>query len=126
TTPGGRALKFYSSVRLDVRKSEAIKNGTDIVGNKVNVKVVKNKVAPPFKVAVVEIMYGEGISYVAEILDLAVDFDIINKAGAWFSYNGEKIGQGKEAAKAFLKANEALAEEIATQVLTKLNENKQK
>ncbi len=95
TTPGGRALKFYASVRLDIRKSEAIKNGTEIVGNKVNVKVVKNKVAPPFKTAVVEIMYGQGISYVAELLDLAVDYDIIQKSGAWFSYNGRKDRSGK-------------------------------
>ena len=100
TTPGGRALKFYSSVRLDVRKGEAIKNGTEIVGNKVTVKVVKNKVAPPFKVASVEIMYGEGISHVGELVNLAVDYDIIDKAGAWFSYKGEKIGQGREACKA--------------------------
>lgn len=122
TTPGGRALKFYSSVRLDVRRSEAIKQGTDIVGNKVNVKVVKNKVAPPFKVAAIEIMYGEGISYVSEILDLCVDYEIINKAGAWFSYNGEKVGQGKEAAKTFLKANPALTEELAAKLKEKMHE----
>ncbi|MGL5978036.1 MAG: recombinase RecA [Erysipelotrichaceae bacterium] len=122
TTPGGRALKFYSSVRLDVRRSEAIKIGTDIVGNKVNVKVVKNKVAPPFKIAAIEIMYGEGVSYVAEILDLCVDHDIINKAGAWFSYNGEKVGQGKEAAKAFLKANPQLVEELAVKLKAKMSE----
>lgn len=120
TTPGGRALKFYSSIRLDIRKSEAIKNGTDIVGNKVNVKVVKNKVAPPFKIATVEIMYGEGISYIAEIIDLGVDFEIIQKSGAWFSYKDEKIGQGREAVKAFLKANPQICEEIAVQVKAKL------
>ena len=91
-----RALKFYASVRLDIRRSEAIKNGTEIIGNKVNVKVVKNKVAPPFKTASIEIMYGEGISYVAELLDLCVDHEIIRKSGAWFSYQGEKIGQGKK------------------------------
>ena len=105
TTPGGRALKFYSSVRVDIRKADAIKNGTDIVGNKVKVKIVKNKVAPPFKSAVLEIMYGEGISYISELLDLCVDANIVKKAGAWFSYEGEKIGQGKEAAKAYIKAN---------------------
>ena len=119
TTPGGRALKFYSSVRLDIRRSEAIKNGTDIIGNKVNVKVVKNKVAPPFKVAQIEIMYGEGISYVAELLDLCVDHDIVMKSGAWFSYNGEKIGQGKEAAKIFIKSNPALMEELGAKLREK-------
>lgn len=119
TTPGGRALKFYSSVRLDIRRSEAIKNGTDIIGNKVNVKVVKNKVAPPFKVAQIEIMYGEGISYVAELLDLCVDHDIVMKSGAWFSYNGEKIGQGKEAAKTFIKSNPALMEELGAKLREK-------
>ena len=116
TTPGGRALKFYSSVRLDVRKGEAIKNGTEIVGNKVTVKVVKNKVAPPFKVASVEIMYGEGISHVGELVNLAVDYDIIDKAGAWFSYKGEKIGQGKENVKLVLKNNKALYDEISKKV----------
>ncbi len=121
TTPGGRALKFYASVRLDIRRSEAIKNGTEIIGNKVNVKVVKNKVAPPFKTAAIEIMYGEGISYVAELLDLCVDHDIVKKSGAWFSYNGEKIGQGKEAAKAFLKAHPALMEELAALLKEKMN-----
>lgn len=113
TTPGGRALKFYSSVRLDIRRSEAIKNGTDIIGNKVNVKVVKNKVAPPFKVAAIEIMYGEGISYVAEVLDLCVDHEIIQKSGAWFSYKGDKIGQGKEAAKQYLKDHKDVLEEVS-------------
>lgn len=120
TTPGGRALKFYSSIRLDVRKSEAIKNGTDIIGNKVNVKVVKNKVAPPFKVAPIEILYGEGISHIGEIIQLGVDLDIINKSGAWFSYNGEKIGQGKESVRAFLMANPLLDEEISKKIKDKL------
>ena len=120
TTPGGRALKFYSSVRLDVRKGEAIKNGTEIVGNKVTVKVVKNKVAPPFKVASVEIMYGEGISHVGELVNLAVDYDIIDKAGAWFSYKGEKIGQGIEACKAYLTAHPEVDEEITSLVKEKL------
>ena len=120
TTPGGRALKFYSSVRLDVRKGEAIKNGTERVGNKVTVKVVKNKGAPPFKVASVEIMYGEGISHVGELVNLAVDYDIIDKAGAWFSYKGEKIGQGREACKAYLTAHPEVDEEITSLVKEKL------
>lgn len=121
TTPGGRALKFYASVRLDIRRSEAIKNGTEIIGNKVNVKIVKNKVAPPFKSASIEIMYGEGISYVAELLDLCVDHEIVKKSGAWFSYNGEKIGQGKEAAKNFIKSNPALMEELSAKLKEKMN-----
>lgn len=121
TTPGGRALKFYSSVRLDIRRSEAIKNGSDIIGNKVNVKVVKNKVAPPFKVAAIEIMYGEGISYVAEVLDLCVDYEIIQKSGAWFSYNGGKIGQGKEAAKQYLKDHKDVLEEVAKLLKEKMH-----
>ncbi len=112
TTPGGRALKFYSSVRLDVRKGEAIKIGTEIIGNKVNVKVVKNKVAPPFKVASIEIMYGEGISYLGEILDMSVDYNLIQKSGSWFSFNGEKIGQGKESVKQFLKERPDLVKEL--------------
>ena len=121
TTPGGRALKFYASVRLDISRSEAIKNGTEIIGNKVNVKVVKNKVAPPFKTASIEIMYGEGISYVAELLDLCVDHEIIRKSGAWFSYQGEKIGQGKEAAKNHIKSDPALMEELARLLKEKMN-----
>ncbi len=102
TTPGGRALKFYSSVRLEIRRSEALKNGTDIIGNKANIKVVKNKVAPPFKVVSVDIIYGEGISKVGELVDLASDIDVINKSGAWYAYDGNKIGQGRENAKQFL------------------------
>ena len=121
TTPGGRALKFYSSVRLDIRKSEAIKNGSDIIGNKVNVKVVKNKVAPPFKVAAIEIMYGEGISFVGELVDLCVDYEVIQKSGAWFSYKGDKIGQGREAVKAYLKANKDVQDEIYGLLKEKLN-----
>lgn len=105
TTPGGRALKFYASVRIDIRKADVIKNGTDIVGNKVRVKVVKNKVAPPFKQATLEIIYGEGISYISELLDLCVEANIIRKAGAWFSYEGEKVGQGREAAKLYIQGN---------------------
>ena len=116
TTPGGRALKFYSTIRLDVRRGEQLKNGSEAVGNKTVVKVVKNKVAPPFKVAEVEIIYGEGISRMGELVDIAVEKGIVNKAGAWFSYNGEKIGQGRENVKAFLKANPSVYEEIFTKV----------
>lgn len=116
TTSGGRALKFYASIRIDVRKGEAIKNGSDIVGNKVTVKVVKNKVAPPFKVAIVEIMYGEGVSRIGELIDLAVEREVIQKSGAWFSYKSEKIGQGKEAVRAFLKSNPVLEAEISEEV----------
>jgi len=123
TTPGGRALKFYSSVRVEIRKAEAIKNGSDVIGNKVNVKVVKNKVAPPFKTAVVEIMYGEGISYVAELLDIAVDYDIVHKSGAWFSYKGDKIAQGRDAAKNFLRNNPDVFAEIEKEVKERLTSN---
>ncbi len=117
TTTGGRALKFYASVRLDIRRGEAIKEGTNILGNKTNIKVVKNKVAPPFKTAEVEIIYGEGISRLGEIVDLAVKYDIINKSGAWFSYNGNKISQGRENAKEFLKNNPELLKEIEEKVI---------
>ncbi len=103
TTPGGRALKFYSSVRLDVRRIESIKQGNDVVGNRTRIKVVKNKVAPPFKQAEVDIMYGEGISKEGSIVDIGVEHDIIQKSGAWFSFNGERLGQGRENAKQFLK-----------------------
>jgi len=120
TTSGGKALKFYASIRIDVRKGEAIKNGTDIIGNKVNVKIVKNKVAPPFKVAAIEMMYGEGISRMGELVDLGVQYEIVQKSGAWFSYKGEKIGQGKEAVKGFLSANPILAEEITHEVKKKM------
>ena len=116
TTPGGRALKYYSTIRLDVRKAEAIKQGNEIIGNKTNVKVVKNKVSPPFKVAEVEIMYGEGVSKTGELVDLASNIEILNKAGAWYSYNGEKIGQGKENAKEFLKTHPEIYEEIDKKV----------
>lgn len=112
TTPGGRALKFYSSIRLDVRRGEQLKSGSEAIGNRTVVKVVKNKVAPPFKVAEVEIVYGEGISRLGELIDIAVEKEVINKSGAWFSYNGEKIGQGRENVKNFLKANPNIAEEI--------------
>ena len=116
TTPGGRALKFYSTIRLDVRRGEQIKNGDNVIGNKTNVKIVKNKVAPPFKTASVEIMYGQGVSREAEILDLASEIGIVDKSGAWYSYNGEKIGQGKENAKQFLRDNTTIKEEIENKV----------
>lgn len=112
TTPGGRALKFYASVRLDIRRSEQIKLGTDIIGNKTNIKVVKNKMAPPFKACQVDIMYGEGVSLEGEIVDLASEAKIIEKSGAWYAYNGEKLGQGKENVKELLKQNVKLKEEI--------------
>lgn len=116
TTTGGRALKFYSSVRLEIRRGEAIKDGTTILGNRTNIKVVKNKVAPPFKTAEVDIIYGQGISRTGEIVDLAVNANIINKSGAWFSYNGNKIGQGRENAKEFIKNNPDIAKEIEDKV----------
>ena len=103
TTPGGRALKFYSSVRLEIRRSEALKNGTDFIGNKAKIKVVKNKVAPPFKEALVDIIFGEGISKYGEVLDLATDLELVQKSGAWYAYNNEKIGQGRDNAKKYLK-----------------------
>lgn len=117
TTPGGRALKFYSSVRLDVRRGEQLKNGGDVIGNRTRVKVVKNKVAPPFKEAEFDIMYGAGISRVGEILDFAVQLDIIHKSGAWFSYGEERLGQGRDNVKLYMQANPAFAENIAEQVL---------
>lgn len=116
TTPGGRALKFYSTIRLEVRRAEQIKQGNDIVGNKTKVKVVKNKVAPPFKVAEVDIMYGEGISREGEIIDMASDLDIVQKSGAWYSYNDERVGQGRENAKLFLKENHAMRLEIMQKI----------
>lgn len=112
TTPGGRALKFYSSVRLEVRRAETLKQGTDMVGNKTRIKVVKNKVAPPFKQAMVDIMYGEGISKEGEVLDIGSDLDIVEKSGAWYSYNGERLGQGRENAKQFLIEHPEIYEEI--------------
>ena len=116
TTPGGRALKFYSTIRLDVRRGEQIKSDDSVAGNKTNIKVVKNKVAPPFKSATVDIMYGEGVSHVGELVDLASQIGVIDKSGAWFSYKGEKIGQGRENVKVFLKENPDLAIEIENQV----------
>ena len=116
TTPGGRALKFYSTIRLDIRRAEQIKQGDQVIGNRTNIKVVKNKVAPPFKSASVDIMYGEGISKESEIVDLASDVDIIEKSGAWYAYNGNKIGQGKENAKIYLKENPDICDEIEAKV----------
>ena len=116
TTTGGRALKFYSSVRIEIRRSEAIKNGSDIVGNKVNIKVVKNKVAPPFKATSVDIIYGKGIARDGEIIDLAVDYNIIDKSGAWYAYQGEKIGQGRENVKIFLANHPEIMEEVENKV----------
>lgn len=116
TTPGGRALKFYSSVRIEVRRGEAIKNGGETVGNKTKCKIVKNKVAPPFKEVVFDIMYGEGVCRTGEILDFAVDLGIIEKSGAWFSYNGERLGQGRDKVRQLLKENEALCDEIAGKI----------
>ena len=116
TTPGGRALKFYASVRLEIRRSEQIKNGTNIIGNKTNIKVVKNKMAPPFKTASVDIMYGEGVSIEGEIVDLASEANIIEKSGAWYAYHGEKLGQGKQNVKEFLRTNKTLKEELEDQV----------
>ena len=115
-TPGGRALKFYSSVRLDVRKQEQIKQGGDVIGNHTKVKVVKNKVAPPFREAEFDIMYGQGISKESELLDIAVKLDIVDKSGAWFSYNGERLGQGRDNVKELLRSNTALCEDIEAKV----------
>ena len=116
TTPGGRALKFYSSQRLEIRRITTIKDGTDPVGNRVRVKVVKNKVAPPFKMAEFDIMYGQGISYIGDVLDLSVTGDIVQKMGAWYSYKDEKIGQGRENTKSFLEENHDLLSDIVKQV----------
>ncbi|MBQ7873843.1 MAG: recombinase RecA [Oscillospiraceae bacterium] len=115
-TPGGRALKFYSSVRLDVRKQEQLKQGGEVIGNHTKVKVVKNKVAPPFREAEFDIMYGQGISKESELLDIAVKLDIVDKSGAWFSYNGERLGQGRDNVKELLRSNTALCEEIEAKV----------
>jgi len=116
TTPGGRALKFYASVRLEVRRAEQIKQGNDMVGNKTKIKVVKNKVAPPFRTADVDIMYGEGISREGEIIDMGSELDIIQKSGSWYSYKDERLGQGRENAKQFLKENPEIAEEISREI----------
>lgn len=116
TTTGGRALKFYASIRMDVRRSDYLKVGSEIVGNRVKVKIAKNKVAPPFKVVEFDIMYGKGISHYGDILDLSASIDIVNKSGAWYSYNGKKIGQGRENAKNYLAENPEIALEIENAV----------
>jgi RecA protein len=125
TTPGGRALKFYSTIRLDIRRAEQIKQGDQVIGNRTNIKVVKNKVAPPFKTASVDIMYGEGVSKEGEIVDLASAVDIVEKSGAWYSYNGNKIGQGKENVKNFLKENPDICDEIEAKIREHYGINKQ-
>ena len=117
----GRALKFYSSVRLDVRRVESLKQGGDVIGNRTRVKVVKNKIAPPFKEAEFDIMFGEGISMVGDILDLAAGCDVIVKSGAWYAYEGNKIGQGRENAKQYLKDNPAICEEVTQKVRAHYN-----
>lgn len=125
-TTGGRALKFYASVRLDIRKIEAIKNGTEVIGNRAKVKVVKNKVAPPFRETEFDIIYGEGISKTGSILDIAVNYNIVEKSGAWFAYNGQKIGQGRENAKQFLKDNPQIMNEIETKIRDSFAKSKAK
>ena len=122
TTTGGNALKFYASVRLDIRRSTQIKDGDNVLGNRTKVKVVKNKVAPPFKVAEFDIMYGEGISKTGEILDLAVEFEIIKKAGSWFSYGETKLGQGRDAVKSLIKDNPELADELEEKIKSRIKE----
>ena len=124
TTTGGNALKFYASVRLDIRKVTAIKDGDDIVGNQVRVKVVKNKVAPPFRKAEFEITFGEGVSRIGEIVDLGVEYDIIKKSGSWFSYGDTKLGQGREAVKEMLKDNPELCDELEAQIMEAISDKK--
>ena len=123
TTTGGRALKFYASVRLDVRRIESLKQGGEVIGNRTRVKVVKNKVAPPFKEAEFDIMFGEGISSVGDILDLATSINLVNKSGAWYANQGEKIGQGRENAKQYLKDNPAVCDEIEEKIRAHFNLN---
>ena len=125
TTTGGNALKFYASVRLDIRRITAIKDGDQVIGNMTRVKVVKNKVAPPFRKAEFEIMFGEGISKVGEILDLGVEYGIIQKSGSWFSYNGSRLAQGRDASKALLRDNPELCDELEAQIMEKLNDRKE-
>lgn len=130
TTTGGRALKFYASVRMDVRRIETLKQGGEMTGNRTRIKIVKNKIAPPFKEAEFDIMFGQGISREGDLLDIAVKMDIINKSGAWFAYNGTKIGQGRENAKKYLSENEEVCKEVddkvRTQVLAKGEEEQSK
>jgi len=121
TTPGGRALKFYASVRLEVRKTESLKQGADIVGSRTRVKVVKNKVAPPFKQADFDIMYGEGISREGSIIDIGTDMNMIEKSGAWYSYQGERLGQGRENVKEYLKEHSEIATEVYDKIRDALN-----
>jgi recombination protein RecA len=122
TTTGGNALKFYASVRLDIRRSSQIKDGDNVIGNRTKVKVVKNKVAPPFKTAEFDIMYGEGVSKTGEILDLAVEFEIVKKAGSWFSYGDTKLGQGRDSVKILIKDNPELADELELKIKEKIKE----
>lgn len=123
TTTGGNALKFYASVRLDIRRSSQIKEGENVIGNRTKVKVVKNKVAPPFKTAEFDIMYGEGVSKTGEILDLAVEFEVVKKSGSWFSYGDTKLGQGRDAVKSLIKDNPELAEELEQKIKSLIKEN---
>ncbi|HHU81123.1 MAG: recombinase RecA [Bacilli bacterium] len=120
TTPGGRALKFYSTLRLDIRRTEQIKQGADPVGNRTRIKVVKNKVAPPFKQVEVDLIFGEGISHEGEVLDIGTELDVVEKSGSWFSYNGEKLGQGRENVKEFLRNNKELCAEIEAKIREQL------
>ena len=122
-TTGGRALKFYSTIRIDVRKGEALKQGTESIGNHTKVKIVKNKVAPPFKMCEFDIMYGEGVSREGCVIDMAADLDILNKSGSWYSYNGSRLGQGRETVKDMLRQQPAFYEELVTKVMDKLKEN---
>ena len=124
TTTGGNALKFYSSVRLDIRRLAQIKDGDNVIGNHIKVKVVKNKVAPPFRLAEFDIIYGEGISKVGEIVDMGVELGVVQKSGSWFSYNGDKLGQGREAVKQLILDNPAMGEELETKIREKIKENK--
>jgi len=124
TTSGGRALKFYATIRLDIRRVDTIKQGTDIIGNTTRIKVVKNKVAPPFRQVEVDLIYGEGVSHEGELLDMAVDKEIIKKSGSWFSYNDERIGQGRENVKQYLKDNPNLSQEIEQKIRESINETK--
>ena len=122
-TPGGKALKFYSSIRIDVRKVDTVKSGTEIVGNKVKIKIVKNKLAPPFKVAEVEIIYGKGISNASAVFELALQYGLLEKSGSWFSYKGERIGQGKETIKNMIETDKSFADELVAAIREKVNQN---
>ena len=117
TTTGGRALKFYASIRLDIRRTEALKNGTEVYGNTVNIKVVKNKVAPPYKNCLIDIIYGKGISHEGELLDLGLKYEVLSRAGAWYEYDGTRFANGKEAGKAYLETHIEMAQEIEKKIL---------